>query len=376
MPVRVCILQPIVPHYRVPVFEALSRQPGIELEVWAHLRGPLGSISGITHSDAFTLRHASYSERFGLVLQPAAVRAVRSGFDAVIITDNVRSPAMFAALALRRSPVIIWGHGFGTHHDRMGHRLRMLSFRSADAGLFYGPRGRRRFLEAGIDHRKLFVAPNAIDQAPIAAARAHWLQGSRLADFRQGQGIGDAPFMLYLSRLEPEKMPMLAIDALVRLRRKRPGLRLVFIGDGSERPAIERRIRDEGLADAVRLAGALYDDSAIAPWALSADLLIHPGALGLSIFHAFGYGLPVVTTDSAAIQMPEVECLEPGRNGLAYRHGSLDDLVACCARILDDASARASLSEAALETVNGPGGRNLPAMVQGFVDAIRFVTSR
>jgi len=34
---------------------------------------------------------------------------------------------------------------------------------------------------------------------------------------------------------------------------------------------------------------------------------------------------------------------------------------------------RASLSEGALQTVTGPGGRNLPAMVQGFVDAIRFV---
>lgn len=373
MALRVCILQPIVPHYRVPVFGLLARQPGIDLEVWASLRGSFGSIQGISRSDTFALKHAFYAERFGMVLQPSAVRAVRSGFDAVIITDNVRSPAMFAALACRRSPVIIWGHGFGTHHDRMGHRLRMLSFRSADAGLFYGPRGRERFVSAGIDPRKLFVAPNAIDQSPIAAARERWSQGSALASFRREQGIDGARVMLFLSRLEPEKMPMMAVDALLRLRKDVPDLRLAFIGEGSERPALERRIRDEGLEGTVRLVGALYEDSAIAPWAMSADLLIHPGALGLSIFHAFGYGLPVVTTDSAAIQMPEVECLEHGRNGLAYRHGSLDDLVACCARILGDRAMRASLSGGALQTVTGPGGRNLPAMVQGFVDAIRFV---
>lgn len=375
MALRVCILQPIVPRYRVPVFSTLARQPGIELEVWASRTGSFGSIQGITSSDTFVLKHAYYGERCGVVLQPAAVRAVRSGFDAVIITDNVRSPAMFAALALRRSPVIIWGHGFGTHHDRAGHRLRMMTFRSADAGLFYGPRGRDRFVAEGIDPGKLFVAPNAIDQSPIAAARDHWQEGDRLAAFRREQGI-EGPFMLYLSRLEPEKMPLVAIDALVRLRRSRPDLRLVFIGEGTERSALERRIREDGLGDAVRLAGALYDDAAIAPWALSADLLIHPGALGLSIFHAFGYGLPVVTTDSASIQMPEVECLEHGRNGLTYRHGDLDDLVACCARILDDRTMRASLSAGAIQTVSGPTGRNLPSMVQGFVDAIRFVTSR
>jgi len=372
----VCILQPIVPHYRVPVFSLLARQPGIDLEVWACLRGSFGSIQGVSRSDTFALRHAFYAERFGMVLQPSAVRAVRSGFDAVMITDNVRSPAMFAALACRRCPVIIWGHGFGTHHDRIGHRLRMLSFRSADAGLFYGPRGRERFVSAGIDPDKLFVAPNAIDQSPIAGAREHWSQGNTLASFRREQGIDGARVMLFLSRLEPEKLPMMAVDALLRLRADIPGLRLIFIGDGSERPAIERRIRDEGLEGTVRMVGALYEDSAIAPWAMSAELLIHPGALGLSIFHAFGYGLPVVTSDSAAIQMPEAECLEHGRNGLAYRNGSLDDLVACCARVLSDRTMRASLSEGAIQTVTGSSGRNLPAMVQGFVDAIRFVASR
>lgn len=373
---RVCILQPIVPHYRVPFFEMLSREPGIDLQVWATLSGSIGSIKGISRSDTFALKHAFYAERCGMVLQPAAVRAARSGFDAVIITDNVRSPAMFAALALRKSPIIIWGHGFGTHHDRMGHRLRMMSFRSADAGLFYGSRGRERFVNAGIDPHKLFVAPNAIDQSPIAAAREHWSHGHRLSEFKREQGIDSARVMLYLSRLEPEKLPMMAVDALLRLRRDLPDVRLVFIGDGSERPAIERRIRDEGLEGVVRLAGALYDESAIAPWALSSDLLIYPGALGLSIFHAFGYGLPVVTSDSASIHGPEVECLEHGRNGFAYRHGSLDDLVSCCARILGDRSMRAKLSECALQKVTGPGGRCLPAMVQGFMDAIRFVTSR
>lgn len=376
MATRVCLLQPVVPLYRVPVFDALAKAPGIELEVWADLRRPLGSVAGVRESNTFALRHASYSVRAGIVLQPSAVRAVRFGFDVVIMTDNVRSPAMFAALALRKCPVILWGHGFGTHHDRLGHRLRLLSFGAADAGLFYGAAGRERFIDAGLDRRRLFVAPNAIDQAPIERARDEWRDPARLDAFRRKVGLGPGPLLLYLARLEPEKLPHLAIDALLQLRRTHPGVQLALIGSGHERESLLDRARREGLESCVHLPGALYEDSAIAPWAMSASLLIHPGAIGLSILHAFGYGLPVITSDNHMIQMPEFECLKPGHNGLTYRHGDLSDLVRCCDRVLTDPLLRDQMSRGAIATVLPPEGRTLDRMVLGFLEAIRYVTGQ
>jgi glycosyltransferase involved in cell wall biosynthesis len=373
---RVCLLQPVVPLYRVPVFEALARVPGIELEVWADLRRPLGSIAGVRESDTFTLRHASYSVRAGVVLQPSAIRAVRSGFDVVIMTDNVRSPAMFAALALRKCPVILWGHGFGTHHDRLGHRLRLLSFGAADAGLFYGAAGRQRFIDAGLDRVRLFVAPNAIDQAPIERARAEWHDPARLDAFRRKVGLGAGPLLLYLARLEPEKLPHLAVDALLQLRQRHPGVQLALIGGGRERESLLERARREGLESHVHLPGALYEESAIAPWAMSASLLIHPGAIGLSILHAFGYGLPVITSNNQTIQMPEFECLKPGQNGLTYRHGDLRDLVMCCDRVLTDPMLHERISRGAMETVRPPDGRTVDGMVRGFLEAVRYVTGQ
>lgn len=372
--VRVCVLQPIVPSYRIPFFRALSRVPGLDIEVWADLKRPLGSLKGLRESSEFKLRHAPYRMCAGLVYQPAVIQAVRSSFDAVIVTDNVRSPSLFAALAARRTPMILWGHGFGKRHELTGHALRLLAYRSADAGLLYGPGGRSRFVEAGIDPRKLFVAPNAVDQGPIEAERTRWSLPGRLEDFRSRVGLGDNPTLLYIARLERDKLPSMAIDAFLRLRVRHPRLRLVFIGDGQERESLIARVRDAGLTSCVHFLGALYEEDVIAPWAMSATLLLHPGAIGLTVFHACGYGLPVVTSDNKKAHGPEFECLEPGVNGLIYRHGDLEDLVACCDRILQDGSLRADLSRGASATVAAPNGRSLDAMVTGFAAAIQYVT--
>jgi len=375
MATRVCIVQPLVPRYRGPVFERLSAVPDLSVEVWADLSGRVGSLEGITASDRIKLRHAPYKEHRGIVWQPAMLQAMHGDFDAVMLPWNIRSPHLFIALAKRRRPpVILWGHGFGTHHERLGGWLRRRAASMAEACMFYGPSSRDQAVAKGLPPDQLFVAPNAVDQELIQAAAARWADPQRRLQALHALGFQDGPFMLYMSRLEPEKRPDLAIEALPAIRECVPDAGLVFVGDGSQRPLLEARVRELGLGRHVRFMGAIHDEDRIAPLALSASLLIHPGALGLSIFHAFGYGLPVVTTDATHLQMPETEALEPGRNGLTFRQGDLADLARVCSRILLDQGLRSSLSAAARHTVLAENGRNIPGMVAGIERAIRFVS--
>jgi len=109
-----------------------------------------------------------------------------------------------------------------------------------------------------------------------------------------------------------------------------------FSCDGAMRPALEALARERGVADAVIFLGAIYDEPSIAPWATTAACLVHPGAIGLSIFHAFGYGLPVITSDRREIQMPEFETHRDGENGLLARHGDAADLAARIESLLAD----------------------------------------
>ena len=45
--------------------------------------------------------------------------------------------------------------------------------------------------------------------------------------------------------------------------------------------------------DLVGDLGSIYDEIELAPWFLTADAFVYPENIGLSILHAFGYGLPV-----------------------------------------------------------------------------------
>ena len=103
-------------------------------------------------------------------------------------------------------------------------------------------------------------------------------------------------------------------------------------------------------------------------------LFCYPVNIGLSIMHALGYGLPVVTSDDLAAHNPEIEALEPGGNGLLYRDGDVDDLVARWKDLMTDHDQRARMSRQAIRTVEEK--YTLENMVQGFLDAMRLVDGR
>jgi glycosyltransferase involved in cell wall biosynthesis len=80
-----------------------------------------------------------------------------------------------------------------------------------------------------------------------------------------------------------------------------------------------------GVADRIIWLGPVYSEDELAPWFLSADLFLHPAAIGLSLLHAMGYGLPVVTQDDASGHMPEFAAFRNGETGLLYASGDMSD---------------------------------------------------
>ena len=99
-----------------------------------------------------------------------------------------------------------------------------------------------------------------------------------------------------------------------------------------------------------------------------------PEAVGLGVLHAFGYGLPVVTSDNASIHGPEFEALAHGQNAVLYRHGALESLQEAVGGLLSDSTTRLRLSRGALETVTSPKGYTVDRMIEGFLAAFDHVS--
>lgn len=103
-----------------------------------------------------------------------------------------------------------------------------------------------------------------------------------------------------VGRLEQIKDQMTLIDAFTVLRQRYPDkadrLRLVIVGDGSMRTALERRITENGLEDSVWLAGNRDD---VPELLRCMDIFVLPSlAEGISntIMEAMATGLPVIAT--------------------------------------------------------------------------------
>jgi glycosyltransferase involved in cell wall biosynthesis len=108
----------------------------------------------------------------------------------------------------------------------------------------------------------------------------------------------------------------------------------------------------------------------LAPWFLSADVVCYPANMGLSLLHAFWYGVPVVTHTKLDIQGPEVFAFEHGVNGLSYELNNLASLVDSLRQLLTDDAKRKEMSQAARRTVEGRF--TIPRMVDGLEAAIRY----
>jgi glycosyltransferase involved in cell wall biosynthesis len=109
-----------------------------------------------------------------------------------------------------------------------------------------------------------------------------------------------APRAAFVGRLAPEKGLDTLIDAWPAVRAAHPGARLILIGEGPERPALEARARALGLTlgpgQAVELPGAAADVTAALR---DADLFVLPSreeGMSIALLEAMALGIPLVAS--------------------------------------------------------------------------------
>jgi glycosyltransferase involved in cell wall biosynthesis len=114
--------------------------------------------------------------------------------------------------------------------------------------------------------------------------------------------------------------------------RARPEDRLILVGEGPTRDALERQVADASLADRVTFAGA-YPQATVARWLRGADVLCLPShneGTPNVIVEALASGVPVVASDVGGIP----DMIEPGVSGLLVPPGDAPALAGALAAAL------------------------------------------
>jgi glycogen(starch) synthase len=122
---------------------------------------------------------------------------------------------------------------------------------------------------------------------------------------------------VFMGRLAPQKGVSTLVAAAGLL--KTPGAQVLLVGDGPERPVLEREVRRLGIAERVHLLGFVSHERVPAVLA-HADLLVLPSVyeeLGTVLLEAMWVGLPIVASRRGGI--PDV--IDDGVNGVLLPPG-------------------------------------------------------
>lgn len=198
----------------------------------------------------------------------------------------------------------------------------------------------------GVDASKITVIPNGIALEPFRAAAR---EGVTRADLNIPR---EAMVVTQVARFIPQKRQEWSYAAVAALREELGDVRLLLVGEGPERAALERQARADG-ADWAQFLGQRVDVAALL--ALS-DLAVLPSAaeaMPMVMIEALAVGVPQVATDDGDVR----RVLAGTGAGLVVDGHDREAFAAACRAVLIDrpraqamrAAARAAAEEFALE---------------------------
>lgn len=198
----------------------------------------------------------------------------------------------------------------------------------------------------GLDSQRGCVIQPAIDtlrfRPPTAARRMR---------LRRALALPRDGFVLcWTGRMEDRKNVELLLEALARVRDRVAALLLV--GDGADRPALQRLSQRLELESTVRFVGMQAD---VLPWLHASDAFVLPSlveSFGIALLEAMSCGLPCVALRNGPCANTNAQNLiEDGRSGLLIDGPDPALLAHAIERLAASDSLRGALGTAARESV-------------------------
>jgi glycosyltransferase involved in cell wall biosynthesis len=320
-----------LPHYRRAVMSALIADPAVDAVLYADRDGAAvdPTIAAWTPGDAARfVRTRLRRLPGGLLWQGGLIRlALSPRHRTVIYLGDPHFPATWISAVLARAlgkRVLFWTHGWIRREPGLKGWIRRRFHHLAHGLLLYGRRARALGLAEGFPPERLHVIYNSLDAEAQAAAYAATDDAARAATRRALFAGDDAtPVVVCTTRLTRLRRLDLLIDAAALLNERGRRVRLLLVGDGPERAALEAHASARGVA--ATFTGAVYDEERLAALIGCANCTVAPGKIGLTAMHSLVFGVPALTHDDADEQMPEWEAIVPGVTGALFRR---DDVAA------------------------------------------------
>jgi glycosyltransferase involved in cell wall biosynthesis len=349
----VLILQPQVPPYRVPFFRLLADElrnrdldlcvaspsvlPGVNELGFRHQRVPTsrGSLSALKtiYRKRPVVLVLPHSARFAAVA--TASRFLQSGERKQLLWGMGLARRYGVAPTRDRHPAAAARrYHVASARDRRpaAEAVRRLMLSTCDHYLSYTEISTTNLLSRGYDTARITTLNNAVE----ALATPEQVMTARRVPLQ----------ILFVASLAEDKEPLAAVAIIDRLRLLVPGATLRIVGDGPLRSQCERAANEK---EWVHYYGPQRGEG-LRELALTSDIAIIPGRVGLAVLEMASTGLPMATF-AVSLHGAEIAYLKDGVNGL-FLEGDINAAAKELGALLTDRPALERMRNEALRTAS------------------------
>lgn len=172
-----------------------------------------------------------------------------------------------------------------------------------------------------------------------------------MAAARLERDLSDDVEILTIGRLEIEKNPLLVVETLAELERRRPGrFRLTWVGRGKLEEQVQARAAALGVADRITMLGYVPFGPRVLDLYRRASLFLHVSlteGVPQVLVEALACGTPIVATAVGGV----ATALDGGRAGILVQPGDMTALANAIESVVDDERLRERIVRRGREVV-------------------------
>ena len=372
--INVAIVTNVIPNYRSDFYRRIFDCREINVQVFCQQRIPGTGLETIEKQFGHRVTVVPFwsLKQEALCWQVLPFRRISRDYDIIFLYGNPRiisNILCFLTLKWRRKKIVVWGLARMPGRARIQQMVRIKWWAMFDGAFVYSDREAAWLKKLWGNEKTVIGMNNGLDQEVIDKQVSAWPR-ERLESWRKAKQLSDK-VVVSVARLTKKPQLNQFMQVLPGLVKKHPDLIWIVIGTGPEAYRLEEAARVNHVEDHVRFWGAVYSQDELCPLMLAARALVHPGCIGLTILHAFGYGLPVVTHNNETNQSAEFAAFEDGINGLGFPENDASGLSECVDRLLSDSGLRDSMRTPALRTAREVF--NTQVMADRFKEMVRAI---
>ncbi len=281
------------------------------------------------------------------------IKNVKSGnFDVIIAMFDLHWINNILAMYLHHKDTqFIWWGGWFTG-KRVVDRVKLFLTNQKYASIFYTQQEKKRFIKAGVDENKLFVANNTIYVENRERCYEYPIKNK----------------ILFVGSLDTRKENHILVQAFYNIQNKIPkAINLIIIGEGKEKTNLVNTVNGLNMNDKVHFLGKINGNKLV-DFYREAIVSVSFGQAGLSVLQSMGYGVPFLTKKNA-ISGGEKTNIINGINGV-FCEDTVDSLQEKLLELCSDINYAKSLGKNAYDYYSN--FCTIEHMARGIIEAIKM----